>query len=160
MSSVSKFALALVAIAACSNSQTTDNVPAGSLPAALEPVGPAPGPKSDAAQATNPYPQDRITINQGRVYFSRFNCDGCHGGRAGGGMGPSLRDNVWLYGNSDAQIFDSIAQGRGHGMPAWGMKLPDEIVWKLVAYIHSLRTPDEPEAPDQTVPPPPDIPIP
>jgi hypothetical protein len=32
--------------------------------------------------------------------------------------GPSLRDPVWLYGSSDAQVFDSIAKGRSKGMPA------------------------------------------
>src|SRR2546422_1047754 len=121
MSSVSR-ALVFALVAAC-NTQTSDHVSEGNPTVALEPMGPRPGPKGDAATATNPYPHDRTTMNQGRVYFSRFNCDGCHGGRAGGGMGPSLRDNVWLYGNSDAQIFDSISQGRGHGMPSWGTKL-------------------------------------
>jgi cytochrome c oxidase cbb3-type subunit 3 len=104
---------------------------------------------------SNPFGQDPMTLNAGRLYFNRYNCSGCHGGHAGGGMGPSLRDESWIYGNDDAQIFGSISEGRAHGMPAWGMKLPDEVIWKLVAYIKSLRTPEEPEPPDQTVPPPP-----
>jgi cytochrome c oxidase cbb3-type subunit 3 len=62
-------------------------------------------------------------------------------------MAPSLRDVDWLYGATDAQIFSSIAEGRAHGMPAWGSKLTDDQVWKLVAYVHSLRTPDEPHPP-------------
>jgi mono/diheme cytochrome c family protein len=32
-------------------------------------------------------------------------------------------------------------------MPAWGHTLPAEHIWKLVAYIKSLRTPREPDKP-------------
>jgi cytochrome c oxidase cbb3-type subunit III len=119
------------------------------------PVGPTPGPPLQSPVVSNPFARDAITLNTGRLYFNRFNCSGCHGGRAGGGMGPSLRDDVWRYGKSDAQLFGSISEGRGQGMPAWGLKLPDEVIWKLVAYVQSLRTADEPEPPDQTTPPPP-----
>jgi cytochrome c oxidase cbb3-type subunit 3 len=70
-------------------------------------------------------------------------------------MAPSLRDPVWLYGDSDAHIFASIAEGRGKGMPAWGTKIPEDQIWKLVAYIKSLRTPEEPDAPN--VPPEPEV---
>ena len=62
-------------------------------------------------------------------------------------MGPSLRDEDWLYGNTDAQIFSTISEGRAYGMPAWGTKLTTDQVWKLVAYVKSLRTPEEPHSP-------------
>ena len=62
-------------------------------------------------------------------------------------MGPSLRDPDWLYGDTEVHIFDSIAEGRGNGMPAWGGKLPEDQVWQLVAYVKSLRTHREPEPP-------------
>lgn len=62
-------------------------------------------------------------------------------------MGPSLRDVDWIYGSSDAQIFSSIAEGRAHGMPAWGPNLNDEQLWKLAAYIKSLRTRNEIQPP-------------
>ena len=29
-------------------------------------------------------------------------------------MGPSLRDATWIYGNTDADIFNDIAEGRAH----------------------------------------------
>jgi hypothetical protein len=71
-------------------------------------------------------------------------------------MGPSLRDQVWIYGNRDDQIYDTIAQGRANGMPAWGSKIPEEQIWELVAYIKSMRTPQEPDPPiepaDEMVP--------
>jgi cytochrome c oxidase cbb3-type subunit 3 len=63
-------------------------------------------------------------------------------------MGPSLRDAVWIYGSSDAHIFSSIAQGRANGMPSWGNEIPQEEIWKIVAYVKSMRTPAEPEPPE------------
>ncbi len=110
-----------------------------------QPVGPVPG-VGDIPPMKNPV-DDPGAAAQGRRLFVQYNCAGCHGGRAGGGMGPSLRDTDWLYGSSADRIFNSIAQGRGHGMPSWGVRIPDKQIWQLVAYIQSLRTPDEPEAP-------------
>jgi cytochrome c oxidase cbb3-type subunit 3 len=116
-------------------------------PPATTAVGPVPGPPAPAPQVSNPYAEDRTAAGDGRKLFVRFNCSGCHGGRAGGGMAPSLRDADWLYGNSDAQVFSSIVEGRAHGMPAWHSRLTADQVWKLVTYIRTLRTRNEPQAP-------------
>lgn len=62
-------------------------------------------------------------------------------------MGPSLRDQDWIYGSLDAQVFSSVAQGRAHGMPSWDSKLTDDQIWQLVAYIKSLRSPLEIQPP-------------
>lgn len=110
-------------------------------------VGPVPGPVRDLQSPSNPLAENPRARQQGRELFVAFNCSGCHGGHGGGGMGPSLRDARWSYGASDAQIYDSIAAGRANGMPAWGSLLPQEEIWKLVAYIQSMRTADEPNAP-------------
>src|ERR1700758_3073362 len=83
-------------------------------------VGPVPGGIQPANYPTNPYSNDAVALQDGRRLFNWYNCSGCHGGHAGGGMGPSLRDETWIYGSQDSQIFDSIAQGRSNGMPAWG----------------------------------------
>jgi len=64
-------------------------------------------------------------------------------------MGPSLRDKVWLYGGSDDQIFDSIAEGRPKGMPAWGARIPEDQIWQLVTYIRTMRTLAEPDPPNE-----------
>ena len=58
-------------------------------------------------------------------------------------MGPSLRDVDWIYGNDDAQLFSTIAEGRAHGMPSWQTRLTADQIWKLVTYIKSLRTRNE-----------------
>lgn len=110
-------------------------------------VGPEPGPPRDTPQPRNPLGDAPGTLQEGRRLFVAFNCSGCHGGHGGGGMGPSLRDERWLYGSSDAQVYDSIASGRAHGMPAWGTMLPESEIWKLTAYVRSLRTGDEPDKP-------------
>ena len=110
-------------------------------------VGPIPGGVEVTSSHLNPYATDAVALQDGRRLFDWYNCSGCHGGHAGGGMGPSLRDEVWTYGNQDSQIFDSIAQGRSKGMPAWGTKIPEDQIWQLVAYIKSMRTPEEPDPP-------------
>lgn len=119
-------------------------------------VGPVPGPPANMHERANPLSGDPVALQDGRRLFNWYNCSGCHGGHAGGGMGPSLRDPVWLYGNRDDQIFDSIAEGRSKGMPAWGSKIPEHQLWELVAYIKSMGTPQEPELPvepaDEEVP--------
>jgi cytochrome c oxidase cbb3-type subunit III len=139
------FGLAL-AVVACE--RPPGDVAANSAPPPVPtPVGPVPGPIQNPPRRPNPYARNVAAMTEGRTLFVRMNCSGCHGGRAGGGMGPSLRDPDWIYGSTDAQIFDSIAEGRAHGMPAWGTELPEDQVWKLVAYIKSLRTPDEPNPP-------------
>jgi cytochrome c oxidase cbb3-type subunit 3 len=112
-----------------------------------EPVGPVPGPGRIHPALKNPFEGDAAAPVAGRKLFVSFNCSGCHGGRAGGGMGPSLRDEDWIYGSEPADIFDSIAEGRAHGMPAWGVLLPPQYIWQLVSYIDTLRTPREPDPP-------------
>jgi cytochrome c oxidase cbb3-type subunit 3 len=117
------------------------------LPQLLTNVGPIPGKKQAFAPPENPLAEVVDAPQSGRQLFVRFNCSGCHGGRAGGGMGPSLRDVDWRYGSGDAAIFASIAEGRSQGMPAWGTKLPEQQIWQLVSYIQSLRTDREPHPP-------------
>jgi cytochrome c oxidase cbb3-type subunit 3 len=124
-------------------------VPEGGTSAASTPVGPIPGGAQMVRYRTNPLQGDPVALQDGRRLFNWYNCSGCHGGHAGGGMGPSLRDPVWIYGSRDDQIFDSIAQGRANGMPAWGSKIPQTQIWELVGYIKSMRTPQEPDPPTE-----------
>jgi cytochrome c oxidase cbb3-type subunit 3 len=137
---------AVLAASACGRTPT-DNTEAASAPTGLHAVGPVPGPGGKPPPKPNPYAGDDAALEQGRQLFVRFNCSGCHGGRAGGGMGPSLRDVDWIYGKSADDIFDSIASGRANGMPAWGSKVPAPEIWKLVSYVQSLRTGKEPQPP-------------
>ncbi len=140
--------LAAVALTAAGCDRPRSDVAAAAgPPASYTIVGPVPGPPREIRRPTNPYASSVAAMQEGRTLFVRMNCVGCHGGRAGGGMGPSLRDIDWIYGQTDAQIYSSIVEGRAHGMPSWGTLLTDDQVWKLVAYVKSLRTPDEPHPP-------------
>lgn len=152
--STTRFAAAVLAIfwlQGC-DIAPVEAAPAGGTPFVGVPIGPMPGPGKLPELAKNPYGQEEVVLQEGRKLFVWYNCAGCHGGHAGGGMGPSLRDKVWLYGSSEAHIYSSISQGRRQGMPAWGLKLPEDDVWKLVSYIKSLRTSKEPDAPNVAPP--------
>lgn len=116
-------------------------------PPAMSAVGPIPGPPHERTPRTHPFVRSPAAMATGRELFNVYNCSGCHGGHAGGGMGPSLRDEAWIYGGEDEDVFDSIAQGRANGMPAWGTLLPEPQIWLLTAYVQSLRTSDEPDPP-------------
>jgi mono/diheme cytochrome c family protein len=95
--------------------------------------------------ALRPYSGDEAQAKRGRYLFIEYNCYGCHGGLAGGAMGPSLRDTVWKYGGTDAQIHASIADGRPLGMPAWSTMLSNDQINDIVAYVRSMRTTAEPK---------------
>ena len=96
------------------------------------------------APITNPLGDNPDVVENGRRSFIQFNCVGCHAPNGGGGEGPALSDNRWIYGGAPANIYLSIVHGRPNGMPAWGAMFPDEIVWELVAYIQSIaEKPDE-----------------
>ena len=53
-------------------------------------------------------------------------------------MGPNLTDAYWRYGGTPAAIYKSISEGRPQGMPSWGLALPSQEIWKIVAYIATL----------------------
>ncbi len=91
----------------------------------------------------NPYEDDPGALTQGRQLYQSFNCAGCHGGSGGGGIGPPLADDEWIYGGSAANIYATIVQGRPNGMPAFGPSLRGEAVWKLAAYVRSLSEADK-----------------
>lgn len=110
-------------------------------------VGPLPGPPEDDAGPANPFSDDEVALMEGRRFFLAYNCAGCHGEHGGGGMGPSLRDAEWIYGDSDARIAKSIAEGRAYGMPAWRLMLTPAQIWQVTAYLKSLRTEREPQRP-------------
>ena len=98
----------------------------------------AAGASNPPPEIRNPYADDPRAIAQGRQLFMSFNCAGCHGGAGGGGIGPPLADEQWIYGGSDANIYATIVQGRPNGMPAFGPSFQGEAVWKLAAYVRSL----------------------
>ena len=97
-----------------------------------------PGTMQLAATALkNPYEGNAYAISQGQQLYAQYNCVGCHF-HGGGGIGPPLMDDEWIYGNSPANIYESIAEGRPNGMPSFGGHIPDYQIWYLVTYVRAL----------------------
>jgi cytochrome c oxidase cbb3-type subunit 3 len=96
------------------------------------------GGRTDHGTLRNPYEGQKNVLAEGERFYGWFNCVGCHGAAGGGGIGPPLADQDWIYGGDPGQIFLSIVQGRPNGMPSFGGQIPDAQVWKIVAFVRSL----------------------
>jgi cytochrome c oxidase cbb3-type subunit III len=83
------------------------------------------------------YSENAYAVNDGKRLYSAYNCVGCHA-HGGGGMGPPLMDDRWIYGSEPQNIYATIVQGRPNGMPSFRGKVPDPQVWQLVAYVRAL----------------------
>jgi cytochrome c oxidase cbb3-type subunit 3 len=84
-----------------------------------------------------PYDNNAWAVSEGKRLYTWYNCVGCHA-NGGGGMGPPLMDDEWIYGSEPAQIHATIVEGRPNGMPSFGGKIPDQQIWQIVAYVRSL----------------------
>ena len=71
----------------------------------------------------NPYYGSAYDISEGQRLYQWYNCVGCHA-NGGGGMGPPLIKEEWIYGGEPPNIFDTIVKGRPNGMPTWGGRIP------------------------------------
>ncbi len=111
--------------------------PAGSPPGVVRLSPLQPGPAVMTTQVTSEYDENAYAVSQGQRLFSWYNCAGCHA-NGGGGMGPPLMDDEWIYGSGPAQIYSTIMEGRPNGMPSFAGRIPDSQVWQLVAYVRSL----------------------
>ena len=94
------------------------------------------GPSTQPAKA-NDYENNAYGMAEGKRLYSAMNCNGCHS-NGGGGMGPPLMDDKWIYGSDSGQVFATIVQGRPNGMPSFASKIPDYQVWQLAAYVRSM----------------------
>lgn len=97
-----------------------------------------PGGSKNSSAPENPYEGTAYGISEGQRLFAWYNCTGCHA-NGGGGIGPPLMKDIWIYGNTSGNMFNSIVKGRSNGMPVWGGKIPEYQVWQLVTYIRSLN---------------------
>jgi cytochrome c oxidase cbb3-type subunit III len=99
---------------------------------AIYPGGGAP------AADTNTYAEvTGYDVGEGSHLFRSFNCNGCHQ-NGGGGIGPALMDDRWIYGSSPRAIYSTIIEGRPNGMPSFRNKIDERQVWQLVAYVRSM----------------------
>jgi cytochrome c oxidase cbb3-type subunit III len=83
------------------------------------------------------YTQNAYQTGEGKRLFTWFNCSGCHA-NGGGGMGPPLMDDRWIYGSELQNIYATIVEGRPNGMPSFRRKIPDSQIWQIAAYVRAL----------------------
>lgn len=110
-----------------------------SVPSALAPTTPEQRGKQQPGKQGRPvdYQENAYLLSEAKTLYTYFNCVGCHA-HGGGGMGPPLMDDQWLYGSEPQDIFETIANGRPNGMPAFRDHLGDHQIWMLTAYVRSM----------------------
>lgn len=118
--------------------QVPDTQPVASFVAHPDHIQPGLAQQRPLATLRNPFAGDRRRIDEGGKLFVAYNCVDCHGDGGSGAMGPSLADARWHFGGTDGDVFESIYEGRPAGMPAWGGRISDDQIWRLVAYVQSL----------------------
>jgi cytochrome c oxidase cbb3-type subunit 3 len=83
------------------------------------------------------YDDNAWGANEGKRLFGQMNCSGCHS-NGGGGIGPALMDDDWIYGSDPQTIYQTIVGGRPNGMPSYKDRVTPQQVWQLVSYVRSL----------------------
>lgn len=99
----------------------------------------APPPSAAAtAAAANPYKGSAHEVTEGAKLYAEH-CAGCHGDKAEGGIAPPLAGvEQYIYGGTDADLFVSVMEGRGGGMPPFKATLGEKKTWEVLAYVDSL----------------------
>lgn len=83
------------------------------------------------------YEGNAYAASQGKRLYRWYNCNGCHAA-GGGGMGPALMDDKWLYGGEPDRIYATITEGRPNGMPSFAGHIPEDQLWQIVTYVRSM----------------------
>lgn len=82
---------------------------------------------------------------EGRRAYLKYNCYGCHGMRAEGGMGPNIR------GGDD--VAEAVREGEDGGMRSYASIITSTMeINNLSAYLRSIGTAREPRFNDWWVP--------
>jgi cytochrome c oxidase cbb3-type subunit III len=84
-------------------------------------------------------PADKAAA-RGQPIFAE-QCVACHGEDGGGNIelgAPSLKDKIWLYGNTAAAVTAQVTNPHHGVMPTWEGRLDDATIKMLAVYVHSL----------------------
>lgn len=109
----------------------------GDAAISLSSIAPGPGPAETRGDTGKAYEENAYHLSEGKRLFTWFNCKGCHA-NGGGGSGPALMDDRWIYGGEFQNIVQSIREGRPNGMPSFRGKIPDELIMQIAAYVRSM----------------------
>lgn len=105
-------------------------------PVADGPVADEPAESAVLSSPVGAYLEDEAALVRGRGVF-RAACTGyCHTSRTAKRVAPDLFDCVWTHGETDADIYRVIYDGvPDTQMLGFGEKVPDEDLWKVIAYL-------------------------
>ena len=112
--------------------------------------------KAEKGSLKNPNADPAAVADAGQKVYMSAGCNGCHGGTGGGGMGPPLSNEIWVYGSDDDTLFRLIALG-SDGLKAQGYsrKGSEAVVgpmppqgtivksngdmWKIISWIRKIN---------------------
>jgi cytochrome c oxidase cbb3-type subunit III len=93
-----------------------------------------------APALTHAQPQPESRLGSSGALFRKY-CAACHGLSGNGGRGPDLVSGRWSHGGADADLARVIANGvPGSDMPAFGGRLNESDIGKLISFIRSLSS--------------------
>jgi len=91
--------------------------------------------------AKNPFAGDAKAIAEGKGIFEGVCAGYCHPTETTtrpGSRCPSLFDCEWKHGGSDTEVFHTVTEGVPKTeMIGFKGRLPDDTLWKIIAYVHS-----------------------
>jgi cytochrome c(L) len=92
------------------------------------------------AEKTNPYRGNAAAITEGKPLYEQW-CQACHLADGTGRIGPNLVDNDFRYprANTDIGEFEIIYAGATGAMQAFGDRITQDQILKIMAYIQSLK---------------------
>jgi cytochrome c-L len=92
------------------------------------------------ASKTNPYRGNAAAAAQGKPLYEQW-CQACHLPDATGRIGPNLVDGEYRYPRANTEIgeFEIIYAGATGAMQAFGDRITQDDILKIMAYVQSLK---------------------
>lgn len=89
---------------------------------------------------SNPYSGDPDAIAAGKKVYKKL-CQACHLKDGTGRIGPNLTDETWLRKRADTDIgrFEIIYAGGAGAMQAFGRRIDQDDILKVMAFIDTFR---------------------
>jgi cytochrome c-L len=88
----------------------------------------------------NPYAGQQAAIDAGEEIYKQY-CQACHLKDGTGRIGPNLTDEKWKRDRTDTEIgrFEIIYGGGAGAMQAFGRRIDQDEILKVMAYIDTFR---------------------
>jgi cytochrome c-L len=88
----------------------------------------------------NPYSGDSAAMAEGEKSYKKL-CQACHLADGSGRIGPSLNDDEWVRARTDTEVgrFEIIYGGGAGAMQAFGQRIDQDEILKIMAYIDTFR---------------------